>query len=166
LPTQWFQWLTTLLVGRVFCIVPAEGVERWSPSAANTTPIVHQNGTELLAPRDKRLANLRPPWPKGTSGNPAGKQSRKSRHRKMVTELIADLGANVGTLDRILVEQAAWLLVQSEDHQRARNSGKPVPDEAITRSANGAARILLRLRERRRVSEAIVPLRERLGASA
>ena len=85
-------------------------------------------------------------WPPGVSGNPAGRVSRKTRHRKMVEELIADLGGNVGPIDRILVEQAAWLLVQGEDHQRARNSGKPVSDEDMTRCANGAARILLRLR--------------------
>ncbi len=64
----------------------------------------------------------------------------------MVAELIADLGGNVGPIDRVLVEQAAWLLVQGEDHQRARNSGRPVSDEDMTRCANGAARILLRLR--------------------
>ncbi len=107
---------------------------------------MHQGGTELLSPREQRLKNLRPPWPKGTSGNPSGKWSRKSRHRKMVAELIADLGGNVGPIDRVLVEQAAWLLVQGEDHQRARNSGRPVSDEDMTRCANGAARILLRLR--------------------
>jgi hypothetical protein len=107
---------------------------------------MQQGGTELLSPKEKRLANLRPPWPKGVSGNPVGKTSRKSRHRKMVTELIEDLGGNVGPIDRVLVEQAAWLLVQGEDHQRARNSGRPVSDEDMTRCANGAARILLRLR--------------------
>src|SRR5881397_1787547 len=85
-------------------------------------------------------------WPKGVSGNPGGRVSRKTRHRKMVEELVADLG-DVRPIDRILVEQAAWLLVQGEDHQRARNSGKPVSDEDMTRCANGAARILLRLRE-------------------
>jgi hypothetical protein len=41
----------------------------------------------------------------------------------MVEELVADLGGDVRPIDRILVEQAAWLLVQHEDHQRARNSG-------------------------------------------
>jgi hypothetical protein len=108
---------------------------------------MHQTGTELLSPSNKRLANLCPPWPKGVSGNPAGRQSRKSRHRKMVAELIADLGGNVGPIDRILVEQAAWLLIQGENHQRARNSGKPVSDEDMTRCANSAARILLQLRK-------------------
>jgi hypothetical protein len=126
---------------------------------------MHQAGTEQLSPREKRLANLRPPWPKGVTGNPAGRQSRKSRHRKMVEELIADLGGDVGPIDRILVEQAAWLLVQGEDHQRARNSGKPVSDEDMTRCANGAARILLRLRASRgRCEPDHVPLRDRIGA--
>jgi hypothetical protein len=107
---------------------------------------MQQGYTERPSPRERRLANLRPPWPKGVSGNPNGRQSRKSRHRKMVEELVADLGGDVRPIDRILVEQAAWLLVQHEDHQRARNSGKPVSDEDMTRCANGAARILLRLR--------------------
>src|SRR6266566_516306 len=108
---------------------------------------VQPSGGEPAQPwqRNPRYRGLRP-WPKGVSGNPAGKQSRKSRHRKVVAELIDDLGGNVGPIDRILVEQAAWLLVQGEDHQRARNSGKPVSDEDMTRCANGAARILLRLR--------------------
>jgi hypothetical protein len=53
---------------------------------------MHQIGTELLTPTERRLANLRPPWPKGVSGNPSGRQSRKSRHRKLTEELIADLG--------------------------------------------------------------------------
>ncbi len=107
---------------------------------------MHQGGTELVSPREQRLKNLCPPWPKGVSGNPAGKQSRKKRHRKMVAELIAGLGGNVGPIDCILVEQAAWLLIQGEDHQRARNTGKLVSDEDMTRCANGAARILLKLR--------------------
>ena len=64
----------------------------------------------------------------------------------MVAELIADLSGDIRPIDRILVEQAAWLLIQGEDHQRARNSGKPVSDEDMTRCANGAARILLKLR--------------------
>jgi hypothetical protein len=89
--------------------------------------------------------NLRP-WPKGVSGNPSGPWSRKTRHQRIVAELIKDLGGNVGSLDRHLVEQAAWLLVQGEDFQRSRNRGKDVPEEAMTRCANGAARILLRLR--------------------
>jgi len=105
-----------------------------------------------LSPKEQRLKNLRPPWPKGTSGNPSGKWSRKSRHRKIVAELIEDLGGKVGSLDRVLVEQAAWLLVQGEDFQRSRNRGKDVPEEAMTRCANGAARILLRLRDGKRES--------------
>jgi hypothetical protein len=85
----------------------------------------------------------------------------------MVAELIAGLGGNVGSIDRILVEQAAWLLIQGEDHQRARNSGKPVSDEDMTRCANGAARILLKLRGNcARANPAFVPLRERLAAEA
>jgi hypothetical protein len=107
---------------------------------------MHRDSTELGSPRQQRLKNLCPPWPKGVSGNPAGRQSRKSRHRKMVAELIAGLRDNVGPIDRALVEQAAWLLIQGEDHQRARNSGKPVSDEDMTRCANAAARILLKLR--------------------
>ena len=107
---------------------------------------MHQGGTEPLSPREQRLKNLCPPWPPGVSGNPAGKKSRKKRHSEMVAELIAGLGGNTGPIDRILVEQAAWLLIQGEDHQRARNSGKPVSDEDMTRCANGAARILLKLR--------------------
>ncbi len=114
---------------------------------------MQEGGTELLSPSEKRLANLRPPWPKGVSGNPAGRRSRKSRHRQMVEELLADLGGDVGSLDRMLVEQAAWLLVQGEDLQRARNSNRPVSEEEITRCANVAARILLRLRGRRRRAE-------------
>jgi hypothetical protein len=85
----------------------------------------------------------------------------------MVAELIAGLSGNIGPIDRILVEQAAWLLIQSEDHQRARNSGKPVSDEDMTRCANGAARILLKLRGNVRPNiSPVVPLRERLMAEA
>jgi hypothetical protein len=57
--------------------------------------------------------------------------------------------------------------IQSEDHQRARNSGKPVSDEDMTRCANGAARILLKLRGNVRPNiSPVVPLRERLMAEA
>jgi hypothetical protein len=114
---------------------------------------MHQGGTDQLAGKERRLVNLAPPWPKGTSGNPAGRKSRKSRHSEMVAALIADLGGNLGALDRILVERAAWLLVRSEDLQRLRNSNKPAPDEEMTRATNGAARILLRLRDGRRDSD-------------
>ena len=90
------------------------------------------------------------PWPKGVSGNPAGKLSRKTRHRGIVAELTADLGANLGAVDRALVEQAAWLLVHADDLRR---SHKPVSNEDMTRAVNGAARILIRLRETRDHSE-------------
>lgn len=64
--------------------------------------------------------------------------------------LTADLGGNLGSIDRALVEQAAWFLVMADDLQRARNGNKkPVSDEEMTRAANGAARILMRLRETR-----------------
>jgi hypothetical protein len=69
-----------------------------------------------------------------------------------VAELVADFGGNVSSIDRILIEQAAWLLVQAEDLQRARNSNRPASDGEMTRAANGAARILLRLRDGRRDS--------------
>jgi hypothetical protein len=89
--------------------------------------------------------NLRP-WPKGVSGNPLGSTSRRARHKRIVAELIEDFGGNVGPLDRILIEQAGWLLVQGQDLQRRFAHGKLVSDEEMTRCANGAARILLRLR--------------------
>ena len=128
---------------------------------------MHQGSTELPSPREQRLKNLCPPWPKGVSGNPAGKQSRKKRHSEMVAKLVADLGRNIGPIDRTLLEQAAWLLIQGEDLQRARNKGKPVSDEDMTRCANGAARILLKLRGNcARANPAFVPLRERLAAEA
>ena len=69
---------------------------------------------------DPRLANLRP-WKPGQSGNPAGMKSYRQRHAEMVDSLIADLGGNVGPIDRILVGQAADLLLRAQRIQRRRH---------------------------------------------
>jgi hypothetical protein len=107
--------------------------------------------------------NLRP-WPKGVSGNPLGSTSRRSRHKRIVAELIEDLGGNVGPLDRVLIEQAGWLLVQGQDLQRRFAHGKLVSDEEMTRCANGAARILLRLREGKQGKSSEPTFTEQLAA--
>lgn len=50
--------------------VPPDGPES-KPPTSNAPP--DESGPGEKTPADHRSANLRPPWPKGTSGNPAGR---------------------------------------------------------------------------------------------
>ena len=99
-------------------------------------------------------------WPKGTSGNPAGRRSAEQR----IAECYAVLAAEYETptpVERILLDQAARLLDRAK---RARD-----PDIAI-RSASASRRLLDGLR-RRRIEDAPPspaplpwsPIRERVG---
>jgi hypothetical protein len=105
------------------------------------------HNTDKAALLALRMANLKP-WQRGQSGNPAGRKSRAQRHQETVDELIADLGGNVSPIDRLLIKQAAWLLIRAEDLQRVRSHTTAANEEA-TRCVNSVVRILLRLRDDR-----------------
>lgn len=55
--------------------------------------------TEILAPRDKRLANLRPPWPKGVSGNPGGVAEYHEARRICADHSVAAVRKQIELMD-------------------------------------------------------------------
>ena len=54
------------------------------------SPALHQKGTQMANPSPK-VENLRPPWPRGTSGNPAG-YSRGRRISDAIKTQIEEMG--------------------------------------------------------------------------
>jgi hypothetical protein len=109
-----------------------------SQAAAGRSPTLRSrvtNGSQLLANVDGRTADAR-------------------RYRDLAVSLADDLGgaASLTEAQRALVRQGAAMIVQSEKLQGAVLRGELVNVEQLTRLANAATRILVRLgikRERR-----------------
>jgi hypothetical protein len=94
---------------------------------------------EMERPRDRRRANLRPPWKPGESGNPGGRprgrinvlallselledtdENGKSRGERIVDALVAsaengDLRSIREILDRVVGKQAAVIVDEEQD---------------------------------------------------
>jgi hypothetical protein len=115
-----------------------------SQESAKTAP--------AAAPRSG-TANLKPPWPRGVSGNPSG---RSKRIPELFETMAADLGELTG-IERALLWQAAKLMARSERAADANDS---------VRLANASARLLASLRNTRRKRAGRPPMRERLAEPA
>ncbi len=67
-------------------------------------------------------------------------------------ERLEDLGHEPSGIELELLQQASLMATRADDLRRRMSRGKPVKDEDLSRLANGAARILLRLRVKRNES--------------
>jgi len=106
----------------------------------------------------KRVANLQrgnPNWVKGVSANPGGVPKGGTftqRYEAKLASFTEDLGHEPSGIELELLQQASLMATRADDLRRRMSRGKPVKDEDLSRLANGAARILLRLRVKRNES--------------
>jgi hypothetical protein len=108
---------------------------------------------EASSPTSKLAGNLQrgnPNWVKGVSQNPGGIPKRGTfiqRYERKLASFTEDLGHEPSGIELELLQQAATMATRVDDLRRRMSRGKPVSDEDLSRLLNGAARILLRLRE-------------------
>ena len=82
--------------------------------------------------RKKRLLNLRPPWPKGTSGNPAG-GSKKRLLDKVLEELLeAEDSGEAVKIAKALIAKARRGDTRASQLVAERTEGKPNQKVEVT----------------------------------
>ncbi len=113
---------------------------------------------EASSPTSKLAGNLQrgnPNWVKGVSQNPGGIPKGGTftqRYEAKLASFTEDLGHEPSGIELELLQQAALMATRADDLRRKMSRGKPVSDEDLSRLSNGAARILLRLRDTRNES--------------
>jgi hypothetical protein len=91
-------------------------------------------------------------WPPGRSANPGGIPAGGkflARCEAKLAGFKADLGREPSAMELELLQQAATMATRADDLRRRMSRGKPIKDEDLSRFSNGAARILLRLRDKK-----------------